>query len=414
MHNRSLSQVVRPKGPRWGDVAVNNRLFSFRLTGPAVLLWLLTGCSTYPAWIPSSGPSTAQVVDQDAAVPIPVIDISDAVAHRVLAAQKRSVFSEAFPGMVAQEYVVGPGDMIEVSVWEAPPATLFGTTVLDPRAGAATTRVTTFPDQMVAADGTINVPFAGAVPAAKKSPRQIEAEIARRLTGKANQPQVLVRVTRNVTSNVTVVGELTQSIRMPLTAKGELLLDAVAAAGGVRQPVGKMTIQLSRGGQVLAMPLEAIIKDPKQNILLQPGDVVTALHQPWSFTALGAMGKNEEIYFETQGITLAQALGRMGGLQDIRADAQGMFVFRFEDPAAVDAGSKSLPLTPEGKAPVVYRVDLKDPHTFLVAQSFPVRNKDVIYIANAPAAELQKFLTLMSSVLAPAGIGATYGLILTQ
>jgi polysaccharide export outer membrane protein len=386
------------------------RLLFFSLA----LMSTLLGCSTYPDWLPSSGPSKALVLEQEAAPPIPVIDISDAVARQVLAAQKRSVFSEAFPDTVAQGYVVGPGDMLEVSVWEAPPATLFGTTVLDPRAGTATTRVTTFPDQMVAADGTINVPFAGAVPAARKSPRQIEADIARRLTGKANQPQVLVRVTRNATSNVTVVGELAQSVRMPLTAKGEHLLDALAAAGGVRQPVGKMTIQLSRGGQVLAMPLEAIIQDPRQNIVLQSGDVVTALHQPWSFTALGAMGKNEEINFETQGITLAQALGRMGGLQDTRADAQGVFVFRFEDPEAVDTGGQSLPLTPEGKAPVVYRVDLKDPRTFLIAQSFPVRNKDVIYIANAPTAELQKFLNLMASVLVPAGIGASYGVLITK
>lgn len=378
------------------------------------LLSMLPGCSTYPDWLPSSGPSKAQVLEQEAAPPIPVIDISDAVARKVLAAQKRSVFSEAFPDSVAPGYVVGPGDMLEVSVWEAPPATLFGTTVLDPRAGAATTRVTSFPEQMVAADGTINVPFAGTVPVATKSPRQIEVDIAKRLSGKAHQPQVLVRVTRNATSNVTVVGELAQSVRMPLTAKGELLLDAVAAAGGVRQPVSKMTIQLSRDGQVLAMPLEAIIQDPKQNIVLHPGDVVTALHQPWSFTALGAMGKNEEIYFETQGITLAQALGRMGGLQDARADAQGMFVFRFEDPAAVDAGSQSVPLTPEGKAPVVYRVDLRDPRTFLIAQNFPVRNKDVIYIANASTAELQKFLNLVSSVLVPASIGTTYGLIIKK
>ena len=58
------------------------------------------------------------------------------------------------------------------------------------------------------------------MPVAGKSPQQVEAEIVRRLNGKANQPQVLVRVTRNATSNVTVVGEVGQSLRMPLTAKG--------------------------------------------------------------------------------------------------------------------------------------------------------------------------------------------------
>ncbi|MBH0198268.1 MAG: polysaccharide export protein [Nitrospira sp.] len=386
-----------------------------RMVAAVMLPPVLAGCSLFHSWFPSSGPVKYQVVEQEEIEsPIPVVEISEHVARQVLAAQKRTVFSEAFPDKFATGYLLGPGDMVEVSVWEAPPATLFGATVLDPRAGPATTRVTTFPEQMVATDGTITVPFAGSVPVAGKSPREIETDIAKRLSGKAHQPQLLVRVLRNATSTVTVVGELGQSVRMPLTAKGELLLDALVAAGGVRQPVGKMTIQLSRGGRVLAMPLESIIQDPRQNIVLQPGDVITALHQPWSFTALGATGKNEEIYFETQGITLAQALGRMGGLKDERADARGVFVFRFEDPAAIVSADKPMLLTPEGKAPIVYRVDLKDPRTFLIAQNFPVRNKDVIYIANAPAAELQKFMNLVSSVLVPASIGASYGLLLAR
>jgi polysaccharide export outer membrane protein len=328
---------------------------------------------------------------------IPVLEINDALARRVTAAQSHQVFSELLATQLPNTYVVGPGDVLEVSVWEAPPAALFGGTVLDPRSGPTTTRATAFPEQMVAADGSINMPFAGAVPAAGKSPQQIETVIAKMLAGKANQPQVMVRMIRNVTSNVTVVGEVTQSLRMPLTTKGERLLDALAATGGVRQPVGKMTIQLSRDGQVIAMPMEVIIQDPRQNVVLRPGDVITALYQPLSFTALGASGKNEEVSFEAQGISLAQAIGRIGGLLDSRADAQGVFVFRFEDPAALEANGKAMQLTPEGKAPVVYRVDLRDPRSFLVAQNFPMRNKDVIYIANAPAAELQKFLNILTS-----------------
>jgi len=193
------------------------------------------------------------------------------------------------------------------------------------------------------------------------------------------------------------VGEVASSLRMPLTPKGERLLDALAAAGGVRQPVGKITIQITRDGQVRSLPLDTIIQDPKQNVVLHPGDVMTALHQSLSFTALGAVGKNEEVFFEAQGISLAQALARMGGLQDARSNAQGVFVFRFEDPTVVDAGGKPLPLTPEGKVPVVYRVDLTDPRTFFVTQYFPVRNKDVVYVANAPVAELQKFLNILTS-----------------
>jgi polysaccharide export outer membrane protein len=368
---------------------------------PLVFAVILSGCASFPDWMSSSGPSREQISETQsvaANLPIQVVDVTDAVARHLFANQKRSLFSETLGSKVPIGYVVGPGDVVEVSVWEAPPAVLFGSSLVDSRGGAATTRVTAFPEQMVSGEGTINIPFAGAVPAAGKSPQQIEAEVARRLSGKANQPQVLVRVIRNATSNVTVVGEVASSTRMPLTARGERLLDALAAAGGVRQPVGKMTLQVTRGDHVQAMALDSVIRDPKQNIVLQPGDVVTALFQPLSFTVLGATGKNEEINFEAQGITLAQALGRAGGLQDARADARAVFIFRLEDSKALDWATPPK-TTPEGRVPVIYQVNLKDPASFFVAQSFPVDNKDVLYVSNAPAAELQKFLNILTSSL---------------
>ena len=226
----------------------------------------------------------------------------------------------------------------------------------------------------------------------------VEDEIKQRLKAKANQPQVMLRVTKNVTSNATVVGEVKQSLRLPLTAKGEKVMDALAASGGVTQAVGKITLQLSRRGESKQLPMQRLIEDPAQNISLEPGDVVTALYQPLSFTVLGATGKNEEINFEAQGISLAQGLARAGGLQDQRADAQGVFIFRFEEPTLVEStDGKPLKVTSEGKVPVVYRVDMKDPRAFLAAQSFPLRNKDLLYVSNAPAAELQKFLNILTS-----------------
>lgn len=366
---------------------------------------MLGGCATYPGWLPSAGPSAEQVQQTATASPatssIQIVDVNDAVARRLLASQKQSLFSEMFSVSAQSGYVIGAGDVVEVSVWEAPPAALFGSGSVDPRSGPSGTRVTALPEQMVNSDGHINIPFAGQIVAAGRSPQQIEADVVQRLKGKANQPQVLVRVIRNNTANVTVVGEVTSSTRMPLTARGERLLDALAAAGGVRQPVSKMTLQVTRGNQVQALPLDLIIRDPRQNIVLLPGDVVTSLFQPLSFTVLGATGKNEELNFEAQGISLAQALARAGGLQDARADAQGVFIFRLESPAALELNGRIVPTTPEGKIPVIYRVNLKDPATFFVAQSFPVQNKDVMYVSNAPAAELQKFLNIVVSAIYP-------------
>ena len=387
--------------PKLGKNQVWLHVFALILIGAS----MLAGCSTYPAWLPSSGPSAEQVQQTNTADPasssIQIVDVNDAVARRLLASQKQALFSELFAVSAQSGYVIGAGDVVEVSVWEAPPAALFGGGSVDPRSGPSTTRVTALPEQMVNSDGRINVPFAGQIIAAGRSPQQIEVDVVQRLKGKANQPQVLVRVIRNNTANVTVVGEVTSSTRMPLTARGERLLDALAAAGGTRQPVNKMTLQLTRGNQVQALPLDTIIRDPKQNIVLLPGDVVTSLFQPLSFTVLGATGKNEELNFEAQGISLAQALGRAGGLQDARADAQGVFIFRLESPTALELNGRTVPTTPEGKIPVIYRVNLKDPATFFVAQSFPVQNKDVMYVSNAPAAELQKFLNIVVSAIYP-------------
>jgi polysaccharide export outer membrane protein len=363
----------------------------------------LGGCATYPGWMPASGPSREQVQNntgtngKDAIV---VIDVNQEVARQLLENHKQVLFSNTFSTPRRTGYMIGAGDVIEVSIWEAPPAMLFGGSTLSATSAPSTTRVTTFPEQMVGQDGKINIPFAGQIASAGKTPQQIEAEVAQRLKGKANQPQVLVRVIKNNTANVTVVGEVGASARVPLTARGERLLDALAAAGGVRQPVNKMTLQLTRGNQVQSLPLDTIIRDPKQNIVLQPGDVITALFQPLSFTVLGATGKNEEINFEAQGITLAQALARAGGLNDARADARTVFLFRFEDSKALNW--KTPPTTtPDGKVAVIYQVDLRDPASFFVAQSFPMDNKDILYVSNAPGADLQKFLNIVLSAVYP-------------
>ncbi len=330
-----------------------------------------------------------------------IVDLTDAVARKVIASKSTILFSETFGTTPIQAQRVGAGDALEVNIWEAPPATLFNSTGIDPRLGALTSRNTTLPEQVVSQDGFINVPFAGTVRAAGRSLPEIEGEIAEKLKGKANQPQVLVRLTRNVSAKVTVVGEVLQSTLVPLTPRGERLLDAIAASGGVKQPVNKTTIQMTRGRNVFALPLETIIRDPQQNVPLHPGDVVTALFQPLSFTALGATGKNEEINFEAQGITLAQALARAGGLQDARADAKGVFLFRFEPLQLMTWPKQPVLVTLEGMVPVIYRIDLKNPGSFFIAQNFPINNKDLLYVANSPAAELQKFLNLVFSVIYP-------------
>jgi polysaccharide export outer membrane protein len=167
------------------------------------------------------------------------------------------------------------------------------------------------------------------------------------------------------------------------------VLDVLATAGGVKQPVGKMVIQITRGTSVSTLPLETVIRDPRQNVRLQPDDVMTLLFQPYSFTALGAVGRNGELPFEATGLTLAQALGRISGLDDARANAKvHLPPNALNLPQALRQSGKPAP---DGRIPVIYRINLKDPATLFVAQSFLIQDKDVIYVSNAPLAG-QKFL----------------------
>jgi polysaccharide export outer membrane protein len=367
------------------------------------------------AIMPSSGPSARSVnkfEDQsEAGAAIKVIDVTDAVARGILASRHQALFSEDLGDGQPIGSVIGRGDVLDIAIWEAPPAALFGGGGGDARlAGASasstssssTARGTSLPEQMVDSDGQIMIPFVGSIQAADRTPQDIAREITARLRGKAHQPQTIVRLVRNAAANVTVVGDVASSARIPLTARGERVLDVLASAGGVKQPVGKTTIQITRGTKVSALPLETVIRDPRQNVRLRPDDVMTVLFQPFSFTALGATGRNDELAFEATGLTLAQALGRVSGLQDARADVKGVFIFRFEDPEALDPATRATArLTPDGKVPVIYRINMKDPATFFIAQSFPIRDKDVLYVSNAPLADIQKFVNVIYSTLLP-------------
>ena len=78
---------------------------------------------------------------------------------------------------------------------------------------------------------------------------------------------------------------------------------------------------------------------------------------------------------------------------------RGAFVFRYEDPAALDpAVAASSPRTPDGRVPVIYRVDLRNPATLFAAQNFPMRNKDILYVSTAPLSDLQRFVSILSSM----------------
>jgi len=365
-----------------------------RLVRPCVTVFVLcavAGCAS-DRFIAHSGPSATAVAELDAAH-VRVVALNPGVAKTLEAAENRTSLEAVFGHEVPSALLLGPGDRVEVTIWEAPPAVLLAPGVDSSTEGAGdrhpsgpkpTTGVH-LPVQPISADGAVSVPFVGRVNVAGKTDVEAAELIRRRLQGLAHEPQVLVTVTENVSSTVTVVGSVNQTQRLPLSARGERILDAVASAGGPREKLERTTLQLSRAGRSARISLDVLVKEPRQNLYLQPGDVLSLYYQPLSFTALGATGRNEEISFEATGLTLAQALGRVNGLSDQRATPKGVFVFR------QDVG------TDGDGAPVVYRVDLTDPMAFWAIQHFPMHDRDILYVANAPSAEFEKFMAIVAT-----------------
>lgn len=366
---------------------------SMRIAITLVLGAIISACQPYGA-SRSDVLSASQIPDEDnqLASQIAVIKVDASSLSHVKRPPPMVPFANAFSDAVPVGTVVGIGDSLQVTIWEAPPATLFGSGMSTSRLGGfETSRPTDLPEVLVGPEGDIGVPFAGQVPAAGRTLKQIERDIIARLRGRANAPQVLVRLVRNATSIVTVVGDVRQTVRMPLTPRGERLLDAVALAGGSTAPVNLATVQLTREGLSYRMLLSDILERSENNVVLARDDVVAVLYQPYSFTVLGAAGRNDEVRFEAMGISMAQALSRAGGLQDGRSDPRGVFVFRFEDSE-----------TEEGaKRPVIYNFDLKDPAAFFLIQQFPMQDRDVVYITNSPVAELQRFVNIVASTILP-------------
>lgn len=266
-----------------------------------LLAGLVGACTTLGAAGPSSGQIRKAEGTDYAGSQVALVDLDPLTYKRIAAFEQSLGLAQQFGEGGAGEVLIGPGDVLDIAMWEAPPAVLFGGggVILWLDAGAQNRTVV---QQVVDGTGMISVPFAGLIEAAGQTPAAIERAIVARLAGRANDPQVNVRLSLNDLRNVTVLGEIAASRRVPLGPRGERLLDIIASAGGPRAPVHQTTVQVSRGGTSATMALEAIIAQPAQNIRMRPEDVVTVLHQPYSFIAMGAVATSAEIPFEGRGI----------------------------------------------------------------------------------------------------------------
>lgn len=296
---------------------------------------------------------------------------------------------------------IGVGDSVQINIWEAGAGGIFSASAAELQQPAS--RAAQIPEQVVSREGTVNVPYAGRIRVAGKTPSEVEEQIVKRLQGKSAQPQVLVTLAKSFHNTVTVTGDVTAGARVALNGAGDRILDVITQAGGTRAPLYETYITLTRDGQSHNVAMQTLLANAKENIYVRPGDIITVIRATQSFTAVGATGRQAHIGFDANGLTLEEALGKAGGLLDERADPRGVFVLRFEPSALAQSYPNAKPhLIAGGVVPVAYHLDMRSPVSLFLARRFAIRDKDVLYVSNAPISDIEKVLRVFGTLTSPA------------
>lgn len=369
-------------------------------------LLLATGCGV----IPKDGPTGEEVragaevqLSDSSNVSYAMVRITPTVARHVQREMERPILFRANARTSGLPNVrVGAGDTVTVTIFEAQAGGLF----IPGQPGTSAGNFVTIPPQQVDRSGQISVPYAGGVDAVGRTPAEIQADIESKLRSRAIEPQVVVAISNRQTDEISILGEVNAPARFSLEPGGTKLLNAIARAGGTRNPGYETVITLQRRGRVDQALLTSIIANPSYNINLMPGDVVYASREQRFYMVFGATpapggvvgSQNRRFTFEVENLTLAEAVARAGGLDDLRADPRSVFMFRNEPKKLLQEMGVDVSRFREESVPTVYTLDLSDTQGFFVANSFYMRHKDVIFVSDSPSRDLIKFLDIVRSV----------------
>lgn len=370
------------------------------LRGTALILLaatFLAGCAT----LPSSGPTASEIKHAAAAptqLPFNFVELTTPASLPPPPGLAVSNLAAARPPQPTD--LLGPGDIINITIYEAG-VKLFGhsndavaTAASGPTSGAvdASSSAEHLPTTRIDDNGYIRVPFVGRIRAAGRTASELAGIIQSGLRGLSQDPQVLVTVGESITNSVILAGEVAKPGRLVLATNRESLIDAIALAGGYRGEAKDAVARVQRNGQFFEIRLSDLMDLPDEDLRIVPGDRITLVRRPQSFSALGAPGRAEDIAFPRSRLSLAQAVALAGGANPNQGDAAGVFVFRYID-------------KPDGtEQPTVYHLNMMEPGAYLLSQRFIMRDRDVLYVANARANQLTKFVQLLSQLFVPVSI----------
>jgi polysaccharide biosynthesis/export protein len=373
--------------------------------GAILVAALLPACSVLPGTGPKSdavkGNATAEL-RSDAALPYALVDISaDTIGF--LSQPNLISFKGYFPDKRPKpSQVIGVGDVLSISIFEAAPGGLFTPAQA---AGARPGNFVDLPAQAVDQKGNIDIPYAGEIPAAARTLPEIQQAIVARLRNRAIEPQVVVKLTEQHSSVVSILGDVNAPGVIALNSVGERMLAMIARAGGPKFEAIESWVTLQRDGKRVKVLLSRVVHDPSENIFMRPNDVIFLTREAPTFTVLGALnqnllGNNSDIAFDVETLTLAQAMGKAGGLNDDRSDPGEVFVYRYEDRQFLQKLGVDTARFVTESIPTIYRINLRDPGGLLLASGFQMRTKDVMYVANSKVTDYYKLLLLINNTAA--------------
>lgn len=329
---------------------------------------LLGGCTLIPGSHFSSAYGTVvdQYHDQDDDL-TELVDIYPITAASVLAApsQPLAASDQQLRQQVADyDYLVGPGDVLSVTVWDHPELTT----------PAGQYRSSEEAGNWVHTDGTMFYPYIGNIKVAGLKVSEVRDLISKQLAKYVESPQVDVTIAAFRSKWVYVTGEVAQPGTLPITNIPLTLIDAVNKAGGMTEFADWQTVVLNRGEQRYRFSLRDLYKsgDVSQNMLLQPNDVVhISRNDDNKVFVLGEVGKQQTLPMGRNGKTLAEALADAEGMSQITSNATGVFVMR-------KAPEQS------GRIADVYQLNVKNMAAMVLADSFHLQERDIVYVTAAP------------------------------
>jgi polysaccharide export outer membrane protein len=281
----------------------------------------------------------------------------------------------------ADDYRVGPQDVLRVTVWDHPELNNpSGTTTADPSNSG----------RIVAADGTMFYPYVGTIKVDGKTISEIQIYIKNALNKVIREPQVEVAVQTYHSQRIFVAGEVkTPGIEF-ITDAPLHVSEAIAAAGGLTENSDPTRVLLTRNGKSVELNLydEFAKGDASQDLMLRAKDTVMVPElRPRKVFVMGEIAKQGSLPFPPGKYSLTDALGDSGGVIQFSSNPAQIYVIRVS-----------------GGRPVIFHLNARNPDALLIADDFDLYPRDVIYVE---AAEISRIGRVISQVLPAATALAT-------